>query len=102
MFSLVPSTLDFPAFLTYINSLKTQISDPDDVAGAFTAFDEKDSGYIDYAELKYALMNTGTERMTEEMVDISLSGFVERSGKNKGKVAYQKLLDNLLGDQRGK
>jgi Ca2+-binding EF-hand superfamily protein len=102
MFSLVTSTVDFPAFLTYVNSLKSQISEPDDVGGAFTAFDEKDSGYIDYAELKYTLMNTGTEKMTEELVDVSLGGFVERSGKNKGKVAYQKLLDNMLGDQRSK
>jgi Ca2+-binding EF-hand superfamily protein len=102
MFSLVPSAVDFPAFLTYITSLKSQISEPEDVSGAFMAFDEKDSGYIDYAELKHTLMNTGTQRMTEDLIEVSLGGFVERSGKNKGKVAYQKLLDNMLGGQRSK
>lgn len=91
--------LDFPAFLTYITSLQCQLSSREDLAGAFTSFDESDSGYINFEDLKNDLMKTGPKRMTEEQVNITLRGFVEKTGKNKGKVLYIKFLDAVMGGQ---
>ena len=91
--------LDFPVFLTYITSLKSQLSTKEDLAGAFTSFDENDSGYIDFDDLKNALMTTGPKRMTEEQVNAGLKGFVEKTGKNKGRISYMKFLDTVMGER---
>jgi len=96
---MVPSPLEFPAFLTYITSVKSQISSRHELIGAITSFDENDSGYIDFEEIKRELMSTGPKRMTEEQVNAALQGFVERTGKNKGKVSYARFLDSMMGDQ---
>jgi Ca2+-binding EF-hand superfamily protein len=97
MFARLPAPVDFPAFLTHVTSLSATLSRRDDLASAFSAFDEKDNGLVDYAKLKYDLMNSGPKRMTEDEVDSCLQPFVERMGKNKGKVSYTKLLDSVLG-----
>jgi Ca2+-binding EF-hand superfamily protein len=99
MFSMMRTPLDFPVFLTYITSLKSQLSTRDDLAGAFTSFDENDSGYIDFDDLKNDLMTTGPKRMTEEQVNTALKGFVEKTGKNKGKILYLKFLDTMMGER---
>ena len=99
MLSMVPSPLEFPAFLTYITSLKSQISSRHELIGALTSFDESDSGYIDFEDIKLELMRTGAKRMTEDQVNAALQGFVERTGKNKGKVSYARFLDSMMGDQ---
>jgi Ca2+-binding EF-hand superfamily protein len=99
MLSMVHTPLEFPVFLTYITSLKSQLSSRQDLAGAFTSFDENDGGYIDLDDLKKDLMTTGPKRMTEEQVNFALKGFVETTGKNKGKVPYLKFLDTVMGEQ---
>ena len=99
MFSMMHTPLDFPVFLTYITSLKCQLSSREDLAGAFTSFDENDGGHIDLDDLKNDLMTTGPKRMTDEQVNVALKGFVEKTGKNKGKVSYMKFLDAVMGDQ---
>lgn len=98
-FSMLPTPVDFPGFLTYVTSLKSQISTPEDLANAFISFDESDSGYIDFEDLKNDLMNSGPQRMTEEQVNVVLKGFVEKTGKNKGRISYMKFLDEMMGGQ---
>jgi len=100
MLSLLSSPLDFPAYMTHLTYLKSQVSSREELAGAFTAFDEKDSGFIEFSDLKHELMSTGPHRMTEEQVETALRGFVEKAGKNKGKVSYGKFLDMMMGEQR--
>src|SRR5271169_4133596 len=99
MFSMMHTPLEFPVFLTYISSLKSQLSSRHDLAGAFTSFDENDGGYIDLDDLRNDLIMTGPKRMTEEQVNLALKGFVETTGKNKGKVSYMKFLDTVMGEQ---
>lgn len=96
----MPTPLDFPAYLTYLTSLKSQVSSREELTGAFTAFDETDSGYIAYDDLKSELMTTGPQRMTADQVDNALMPFVERTGRNKGKVFYTKFLDVVLGEHK--
>jgi len=101
MLSLVPSPLDFPAFLTHLTVLSQSVSPRDDIIGAFTAFDESDSGYVDYEELKSALLGSGTMRMTAEEVDAVVGASVERGGRRRGMVAYARFCDAVLGERRG-
>src|SRR5271170_4961543 len=68
MLSMVPSPLEFPAFLTYITSVKSQISSRHELIGAITSFDENDSGYIDFEEIKRELMSTGPKRSEERRI----------------------------------
>src|SRR5271156_6527953 len=95
-FSLLNPPVDFPAFMTYITSLKSQLSSREDIVGTFTSFDEGDNGYVDFEELKTELMTSGPKRMGEEDVESVLGRFVEKTGKNKGKVAYNKFLDAMM------
>ena len=87
MLSMLHSPLDFPVFLTHITSVKSQMSSQEELAGAFSSLDETDGGYIDFEEVKGDLMTSGPDRMTEEQVNTALGGFVEKTGRNKGKVA---------------
>ena len=98
MVSHLGGPLEFPAFLTYITRLKSEISSCEDLIRAFTAFDENDSGYINFEDVKNCLMTTGPERMSEEQVDVALRNFVEKTGMNKGKVAYTKFLSSVVGN----
>jgi Ca2+-binding EF-hand superfamily protein len=99
MLSLLPKRLDFPAFLTRITSQTSLLSSRDQLVEAFITFDEKDNGFVDYAELKRDLSQSGPQRLTEKQIDEVLSGFVEKVGKNKGEICYHKLLDAMTGDQ---
>jgi len=95
----MPYRLDFPAFLTYITSQLSVLSHRDELREALTAFDEKDSGFLDYNEFKRDLSQGGPKRLTGEQIDLVLSGFVEKVGKNKGRLSYDRLLDAMMGDQ---
>jgi Ca2+-binding EF-hand superfamily protein len=100
MFAGMPTPLNFPAYLTHLASLKSQVTSREDLTDAFSAFDENDSGCIDYNDIKNELMMTGPQRMTEDQVENALRAFVERTGRNRGKVSYTKFLDALMGEQR--
>jgi hypothetical protein len=65
----------------------TRLSRQDELAAAFSAFDDDDSGQIDVRELRDALLGTATdegEMMTESEVDAALEGFVGRRVLKKG------------------
>jgi len=99
MLSMLPSPLEFPAFVTHISNLTSQLSSREELHTAFACFDDNDTGLLDFRDLKTELMTTGSMRMTEEQVDMALGGFVERTGKMKGKVMYEKFLDSMVGEQ---
>jgi Ca2+-binding EF-hand superfamily protein len=99
MLSELYTPLDFPTFLTYITSLKSQISSHEELVNAFTSFDDHDSGYINADILRNDLTTTGPQRMTNEQVDAALRGFIEKTGKHKGKIAYIKFLEAMTGEQ---
>jgi Ca2+-binding EF-hand superfamily protein len=99
MLSTLTSPLDFPAFLTYISNLTSLLSSREELRTAFASFDDNDTGLLNFLDMKTELMATGSMRMTEEQVDMALGGFVERTGKMKGKVMYEKLLDSMVGEQ---
>jgi Ca2+-binding EF-hand superfamily protein len=100
MLSSLPSPIDFPAFLTYLTNLAQETSPRDEIIGAFTAFDENDSGFVDYEELKKELVGSGSRRMTSQQVESVLGAYVERTGRNKGRVGYGRMIDSVLGERK--
>ncbi|KAF7897244.1 hypothetical protein EAF00_005472 [Botryotinia globosa] len=82
-----PQTITLPTFL---NSLATQLctlSPTPELLDAFSAFDEDDSGQVDYAELRDALIHTapdpGVKPLTEREVDRVMGGFTARKALSK-------------------
>ena len=100
MLSSLPSPIDFPTFLTHITNLSSTVSSRDEIIGAFTAFDEHDSGFVDYEELKRELMSSGRHRLTVDQVESVLGGSVERTGRNRGRVGYGRFIDSVLGERK--
>lgn len=74
-------------FLTTISSLLSSLSPSSELLSAFSAFDDDDSGQVDVAELRDALLNTAPEpgetALTEREVDKILSGFSGRRAFGK-------------------
>src|SRR5579859_149155 len=100
MLTSLPSPIDFPTFLTHLTNLSSTTTPRDEIIGAFTAFDENDSGFIDYEELKRELVGSGSRRMTVEEVDNVLGGQVERTGRNRGRIGYGRFVDGVLGERK--
>lgn len=88
------------------------LSPTPELLNAFSAFDEDDSGQVDYAELRDALLHTapdpGENPLTEREVDRVMSGFTGRRvfGKHMGGMGggrraevfkYQEFVANVAG-----
>jgi hypothetical protein len=84
-------TLTLPAFLTNISTLLSSISPSSELLSAFGAFDEDDSGQIDLAELRDALLNTASEpgecALTEREIDKVVGSFSGRRAFGKSNMA---------------
>lgn len=66
-----------------------RLSRQDELTAAFSAFDNDDSGQIDVAELKDALIHTASEsgaRLTEREIEDVMDGFVGRRVLKKGQI----------------
>ncbi|OWP03415.1 hypothetical protein B2J93_7433 [Marssonina coronariae] len=103
-------TISLPAFLNSIAVHLAALGPPADMLSAFSAFDEDDSGQVDLAELRDALLHTapdpGEKPLTEREVDRVMSGFSGRrafgrhaSGMGKrGEVfKYQEFVASVAG-----
>lgn len=108
-----PSTSQTVALPTFLNAIAGQLaalSPPAELLSAFSAFDEDDSGQVDLAELRDALLRTapdaGEKALTEREVDRVMSGFAGRRafGKHAGGIAkrgevfkYQEFVTGIAG-----
>ena len=85
-----PQTVTLPAYLNSLASLLAALSPSSELLSAFSAFDEDDSGQVDLAELRDALLYTAPEPgetlLSERDIDKVMSGFTGRRafGKNTG------------------
>lgn len=98
-----------PSFLHTLSSLLAPLSSQQELANAFAAFDEDDSGQIDVKELRGALLHTspaGGERPLDERdIDQVIDGFKGRRefakgicGAPRGEVfRYQDFITNVMG-----
>ena len=79
-----PSQLNLARYLDTLSAPLAELSPPEELMAAFSAFDVDDSGQIDVAELRKALLMTAPEpgeedfRMGEREVDSILGEFAGR------------------------
>ena len=85
-----PQTVTLPAYLNSLAGLLASLSPSSELLSAFSAFDEDDSGQVDLAELRDALLHTapepGEKPLTEREIDKAMNGFTGRRafGKHTG------------------
>jgi hypothetical protein len=85
-----PQTVTLPAYLNSLAGLLASLSPSSELLSAFSAFDEDDSGQVDLAELRDALLHTapepGERPLTGRETDQVMSGFTGRRafGKHAG------------------
>lgn len=86
-----PQTIPLATFLNTIATSLASLSPSSELLSAFSAFDDDDSGQIDLAELRDALLNTapepGERALTAAEVDQIMAGFSGKrafGGKSKG------------------
>ena len=77
-----PQTINFPTFLNILSGLLAPLSSRQELLNGLAAFDEDDSGQIDIAELRDALLHTAPEAgetpLTEREINEVLNGFTGR------------------------
>ncbi|KAM5466373.1 hypothetical protein MauCBS54593_006111 [Microsporum audouinii] len=110
-----PRSINLPTYLNQIATHLAPLSSYQELLNAFAAFDEDDSGQIDLAELRDALLHTtpeGDERqLTESEINEVIQGFTGRRAFGaKGKAAslagsrsraevfrYEEFVGSLMG-----
>lgn len=104
-------TVSLATFLNSLANLLATLSPSAELLSAFSAFDEDDSGQVDLAELRDALLHTapemGEKPLTEREVDKVMNGFTGRrafgkySGGGMGKrgevFKYQEFVASVQG-----
>ncbi|GAB7354362.1 hypothetical protein MBLNU459_g4869t1 [Dothideomycetes sp. NU459] len=102
-----PANLNLARFLDTLSAPFSDMSHPDELAAAFGAFDVDDSGQIDLAELKDALLHTAPEpgadhaRMTESEIDNIMADFSARRAFGGKGVLGKDLVNGAGGKGRG-
>lgn len=88
-----PQTLTLPTFLTQISTQLSAMSPPSELLNAFAAFDDEDSGQVDLAQLREALLGTAPEAgdngLTEREIEKIVGGFSGRRAFGKGPATSQ-------------
>jgi Ca2+-binding EF-hand superfamily protein len=116
-----PQQLSLPQYLNQLANILVNLSPQQELLNAFAAFDDDDSGQVDVAELRDALLNTapdtGERALSDKHVDNALEGFTGRrilgrhavgiagvrglnepANKKNGEVfRYQEFIANLMG-----
>ncbi|KAI0969199.1 EF-hand [Xylaria arbuscula] len=111
-----PQTLTLAAFLNSIATALVALAPPPELLSAFSAFDDDDSGQVDVAELRAALLRTvpepGERAPTAAEVDKIIAGFSGRKAFSKksgggppqrrGEVfRYQEFVNSIMGGSNG-
>lgn len=108
-----PSQLNLARYLDTLSAPLAELSPPEELLAAFGAFDADDSGQVDVAELRKALLDTAPEpeekmtRLSESQVDGILSAFAGRRAfgakgtnvaRGKGEVfRYRDFMGSITG-----
>lgn len=105
-----PQSATLPAFLNSLAGALASLSDSAELLSAFSAFDDDDSGQVDLAELRDALLHTapepGERALAPAEVDKVMAGFAARRaftrsskpGGKRGEVfRYQDFVQSIVG-----
>ncbi|KAK7225554.1 hypothetical protein V2G26_013557 [Clonostachys chloroleuca] len=111
-----PQTIALAAFLNSLADKLAALSASSELMSAFSAFDEDDSGQVDLADLRDALLNTapepGERPLTAAELDKVINGFTGRRAFNKNMNAqlgakrgdvfrYQEFVNSIMGSNGG-
>lgn len=111
-----PQTIALAAFLNSVAEVLAALSSSAELLSAFSAFDDDDSGQVDLAELRNALLETspepGEQALTVGEVDKIMNGFTGRRafnrnmnahlGAKRGEVfKYQEFVNSIMGSGNG-
>lgn len=109
-------TIALAAFLNSLAEALAALSPSAELLSAFSAFDDDDSGQVDVAELRDALLKTapepGERALTASDVDRVMNGFTGRRafnrnmnaqlGAKRGEVfKYQEFVHSIMGSNGG-
>lgn len=107
-----PRSISLPQFLNMMSNLLSALSSPQELTAAFAAFDEDDSGQINAAALREAVINTAPEgegrSLSEHEVDKVMAGFLGRrtfGNKKMGRdetFRYQEFVTTVSGSSTNK
>jgi hypothetical protein len=104
-----------PVFINTLADALAALSPSSELLSAFSAFDNDDSGQIDLAELRDALLHTapepGERALTEVEVDKVINGFTGRRafdrsmhgglGRRGEVFKYQDFVNSIMGSNGG-
>lgn len=107
--------MSMPYFLNSLSTTLAAMSPGPELLSAFSAFDDDDTGQVDVAELRDALLNTapepGERPLTEAEVDMVVGGFTARRAfsrqRNGGRgprndvFKYQEFVGSVMGSNGG-
>ncbi|KOS18518.1 Myosin regulatory light chain 1 [Escovopsis weberi] len=111
-----PQTLTLAAFLNSLAETLAVLSPSSELMSAFSTFDDDDSGQVDWAELKEALLSTppeaGQRALSAAEVDKVVAGFTGRRAFNRNMNAhmaarrgevfrYQEFVNSIMGASGG-
>ncbi|KAK4171863.1 hypothetical protein QBC36DRAFT_339142 [Triangularia setosa] len=111
-----PQTMTMALFMNSIAGSLAALSPSAELLSAFSAFDDDDSGQIDVAELRDALLNTapepGQQPLTSLDVEKVINGFTSRRAFTKSKTGgglgkrgevfrYQDFVNSVVGGNAG-
>ena len=81
-------SINLATYLQTLGDMLSRLSHPTELQAAFEAFDDDDSGQIDLAELKDALLHiapeAGEQRLSEREIDAVVDSFRGRRAFGKG------------------
>lgn len=87
-----PQTMTLAVFLNSIANTLAAMSPSNELLSAFSAFDDDDSGQVDLAELRDALLNTapepGERALTPTEVEKIMAGFSGRRAFSKSTMSH--------------
>ena len=110
-----PQTMSLAIFLNTLSTTLASLSPSNELLSAFSAFDDDDSGQIDLAELRDAVLHTapdpGDRALTAMEVDKVINGFAGRRAFSKSKQGalgkrgevfrYQEFVGSIAGGGNG-
>lgn len=112
-----PQTMTLAVFLNSLATSLAALSPSTELLSAFSAFDDDDSGQIDMAELRDALLHTATEpgekALTVAEVEKVMAGFTGRRAFSKSNIGgnglgkrgeifrYQEFVNSIAGGNAG-
>jgi Ca2+-binding EF-hand superfamily protein len=92
-----PQQLSLPQFLNQLANILVTLSPQQELLNAFSAFDDDDSGQVDVAELKDALLHTAPNAGDRPLTERDVEAIVSTNGGFAGRRVFAKNAVGIAG-----